>query len=83
MGRRYGIPVIDDGIEAFGSEYKGQKIGNCGTDITIFSFNAVRLPNTIDGGAIIINNAELLKNAELILGTVELTDLAFRDDLEK
>ena len=36
LGRRYGIPVIDDGIEAFGSEYKRQKIGNCGTDITIF-----------------------------------------------
>ncbi len=80
LGRRYGIPVIDDGIEAFGSEYKRQKIGNCGTDITIFSFNAVRLPNTIDGGAIIINNAELLKNAELIRDC-GIDRSIFRDDL--
>lgn len=80
LGRRYGIPVIDDGIEAFGSEYKRQKIGNCGTDITIFSFNAVRLPNTIDGGAIIINNAELLKKAELIRDC-GIDRSIFRDDL--
>lgn len=36
IGKEYGIPIIDDGIEAFGSEYKGNKLGNCGTDLTIF-----------------------------------------------
>jgi perosamine synthetase len=52
IGQEYGIPVVDDAIEAFGSEYKGVKIGNTGTDVTIYSFQAVRLPTTIDGGAI-------------------------------
>jgi perosamine synthetase len=66
IGKECGIPVIDDGIECFGSEYKGKRIGNCGTDITIFSFNAVRLPNTVDGGAIVINAPELYRKAELI-----------------
>lgn len=66
VGKKYGIPVIDDGIEAFGSEYRGQKIGNCGTDFTIFSFNAVRLPNTIDGGAVVIKDHEMFRKAELI-----------------
>lgn len=66
IGLQYGIPVIDDGIEAFGSEYRGKKIGVCGSDITIFSFNAVRIPSTIDGGAVIIKNSELIKKAEMI-----------------
>jgi len=66
IGREFGIPVIDDGIEAFGSEYRGHKIGNTGTDITIFSFNPVRIPNTLDGGAIIFKDKSLFAKAKLI-----------------
>lgn len=63
IGREYGIPVIDDAIESFGSEYKGNKMGNLNTPITTFSFQTVRLPNSIDGGAIAFNNEELYKKA--------------------
>ena len=80
IGKEYGISVIDDCIEAFGSEYKGRKLGNCGTDITIFSFNAVRIPNTIDGGAIIIHNKDLLKQAVLIRDC-GIDRSIFRDEL--
>lgn len=66
LGKEFGIPVMDDGIEAFGSEVKGSKIGNTGTDITIFSFGAVRIPNTIDGGAIIFKDESLYKKAVLV-----------------
>lgn len=66
IGQKHGIPIIDDGIESFGSKYQRKIIGNCGTDVTIFSFNAVRIPNTIDGGAIIIQNPDLIKKIELI-----------------
>ncbi|MDD4156728.1 MAG: DegT/DnrJ/EryC1/StrS family aminotransferase, partial [Candidatus Cloacimonetes bacterium] len=66
IGHEYGIPVIDDGIECFGSEYKGNRIGNCGTDITVFSFTAVRIPNTIDGGAVILNNEDLFLKSQLV-----------------
>ena len=66
IGTEFGIPIIDDGIEAFGSQYKGNRIGNLGTDITIFSFQTVRLPNTIDGGAIVFKDLELYKKAFLI-----------------
>ena len=38
IGKEKGIIVVDDAIEAFGSEYMGKRIGNTGTDITIFSF---------------------------------------------
>ncbi len=80
IGKEYGIPVIDDGIECFGSEYKGRKVGNCGTDITIFSFNAVRIPNTVDGGAIVIKDPDLYRKAELIRDC-GIDRKKFRDDL--
>jgi perosamine synthetase len=66
IGIEFGIFVIDDGIEAFGSQYKGQKLGNVGTDVTVFSFQTVRLPNTIDGGAIVFKNKTLYEKALLI-----------------
>jgi dTDP-4-amino-4,6-dideoxygalactose transaminase len=66
LGKERGIPVIDDCIEAFGSKYKGNIAGNLGTDISIFSFQTIRLPNTIDGGAIAFNDERLFKKALLV-----------------
>lgn len=66
LGKKYNIPIIDDGIEAFGSEYKGKKLGNVGTDVTVFSFQTVRLPNTIEGGAIVFKDKALYDKALLI-----------------
>ncbi|MDB4601068.1 aminotransferase class V-fold PLP-dependent enzyme [Flavobacteriaceae bacterium] len=66
LGKEFGIPVIDDCIEAFGSELNGKKTGNLGTDITVFSFQTVRLPNTIEGGALVFNNQEIFEKAKMI-----------------
>ncbi len=66
IGHEFGIPVIDDCIEAFGSKYKGKYAGNLGTDITLFSFQTVRLPNTIDGGAVVFKNKNLYEKAFLM-----------------
>lgn len=66
LGKEFGLMVIDDGIECFGSKYKDRKIGNCGTDFTVFSFNPVRIPNTIDGGAVIFQSEEVYRKALLI-----------------
>lgn len=66
LGKEHGIPVIDDCIEAFGSELNGKKTGNLGSDITVFSFQTVRLPNTIDGGAIVFKNDLLFEKAKMV-----------------
>ncbi len=80
IGRELGIPVIDDGIECFGSEYKGKKVGACGTDVTVFALSAVRLPNTIDGGIIIFKNEEHYKKA-LRIRDCGIDRSIFRDEL--
>lgn len=66
IGKEHGLFVVDDAIEAFGSEYNGKKIGNTGADLTVFSFQTVRMPNTIDGGGLAFNNSELYEKALLI-----------------
>lgn len=80
IGAEYGIPVIDDGIECFGSEYKGKKIGHCGTDVTVFATSAVRLLNTIDGGIIVFKNAEHYEKAKRIRDC-GIDRSRFRDEL--
>ena len=76
----YGIPVIDDGIECFGSEYKGKKIGNCGTDVTVFSLSAVRIPNTIEGGIVIFKDKKLFEKS-LRIRDCGIDRRIFRDEL--
>lgn len=66
IGKEFGIPVIDDCIEGFGTKYKGKYTGNTGSDITVFSFQAVRLPNTIDGGAIVFKDDNLFEKGKLV-----------------
>ena len=80
IGRKYGIPVIDDGIECFGSEYRGMKIGNCGTDVTVFALTAVRFCNCIDGGIVIFKDKEMYKKS-LLIRDCGIDRLSFRDEL--
>ena len=80
LGEKYGIPVIDDGIECFGSEYKGNRIGNCGTDVTVFSLTAVRFCNCIDGGIVIFKNKDLYEKS-LLIRDCGINRANFRDEL--
>lgn len=80
IGKDFGIPVVDDGIEAFSSRYKGNQIGNTNTDVTIFSFNAVRIPNTLDGGAIVFKDKSLFDRAKLVRDA-GIDRTIFRDEL--
>jgi len=57
IGKRYGIPVIEDAAEGFGSRYKGQVLGTFG-DYGILSFNGNKMITTSGGGALICPNKE-------------------------
>ena len=49
---KWGIPVLEDAAEAFGSEYKGQKCGTFGR-FGALSFNGNKMITTSGGGALI------------------------------
>lgn len=78
VGKKHGIPVLDDCIEAFGAQYKGAPMGRVGTPFTVFSFQTVRLPNTIDGGAIVFEDKSLYEKA-LRLRDLGIDRRIFRD----
>ncbi len=80
IGRDNGLLVIDDGIECFGASYKGKRIGNCGTDVTVFSFNPVRILTTVDGGAILFSNIKTYEKGRLVRDC-GIDRSEFRDEL--
>ncbi len=58
-------PVIYDASHAFTTQYKGKSILNYG-DLSIISFNAVKIFQTVEGGAVVTNNKNLAEKARLI-----------------
>ncbi len=54
---KYGIPVIEDAAEGFGSRYKGRVLGTFGK-YGVLSFNGNKMITTSGGGALITPNAE-------------------------
>ncbi len=52
VANRYGIPVIEDAAEGFGSRYKGQVLGTFGA-YGVLSFNGNKMITTSGGGALI------------------------------
>lgn len=60
IGKRRGVKVIYDGAHAFDVQYKKQSVFRYG-DISICSFHATKLYHTIEGGAVITEDPDLLK----------------------
>jgi dTDP-4-amino-4,6-dideoxygalactose transaminase len=58
------ILVLSDAAHSFGAIYKGQKAGSL-TDISVFSFHAVKNLTTAEGGAIAFNLPEPFDNEEV------------------
>ena len=54
---RYGIPVIEDAAEGFGSRFRGQVLGTFGR-YGVLSFNGNKMITTSGGGALICPDAD-------------------------
>jgi dTDP-4-amino-4,6-dideoxygalactose transaminase len=63
IAKQNGLRVIEDAAQAFGSEWKGQRIGSIG-DLVSFSFQANKNLSTVEGGCLVLNNVDEARLAE-------------------
>jgi len=63
---QHDLKVIYDAAHAFNINYKGQSLLNYG-DISTLSFHATKLFHTIEGGALIINDDDLVQKARYLI----------------
>jgi len=70
----YNLNVIYDAAHAFGVKYKGQSLLNYG-DLSILSFHATKVFNTMEGGAIISHDEKTKKRIDY------LKNFGFKDEV--
>ncbi len=58
IARKHRLEIIEDAAHAFGTEYKGRKIG-AGSRLSVFSFHPSKNVTTGEGGAVCTTDAEL------------------------
>lgn len=56
---KYNLKVIYDGAHSFGAKIAGNPISSFG-DMTMFSFHATKLFNTVEGGALVFKDKSLI-----------------------
>jgi len=66
IAKKHNLKVIYDAAHAFNVDYKGQNVLNYG-DISTLSFHATKLFHTIEGGALIINDDELVQKTRYLI----------------
>lgn len=59
IAKKHNLKVIYDAAHAFGVKYKGQGISNFG-DVSMYSFHATKVFNTIEGGGLAFNDETLV-----------------------
>ncbi len=62
---KYGLKVIYDAAHAFGVEVNGKSVLTAG-DMSTLSFHATKVYNTIEGGALIMKDAETKKRIDYL-----------------
>jgi dTDP-4-amino-4,6-dideoxygalactose transaminase len=60
---RHGLTVIEDAAHAIGAQWRGRQIGSFG-NLTAFSFYVTKNISTIEGGALVTEDAEIAAEVE-------------------
>lgn len=64
IANKYNLLVIEDAAHAFGSSYEGKRVGSL-SEMTAFSFHAIKPITTGEGGAITTNNKAYAEKLQL------------------
>lgn len=75
FAKEHNIRVIEDAAHAFGSTYKGKKIGSFG-DVVCFSFDGIKNITSGEGGAVVSKDEDFIRKVQdsRLLGVVKDTE---------
>jgi UDP-4-amino-4,6-dideoxy-N-acetyl-beta-L-altrosamine transaminase len=62
----YGFRILEDASHATGASYLGRPLGSRWADLTVFSFHAVKIVTTAEGGLIATQDAALARRLRLL-----------------
>lgn len=65
IAEEYGLPIVQDGAESLGGEYKGKKLCSFGVVSTV-SFHAAKVITSVEGGMVLTDDDDLAKRARII-----------------
>lgn len=82
LAKAHNLFLIEDAAQALGSTLNGQQAGSFG-DLSAFSFHETKNVISGEGGALTINNAELLDRAEIIREKGTNRSQFFRGQIDK
>lgn len=66
LADRYGFAILEDASHATGASYQGNPIGSAHADITVFSFHAVKIVTTAEGGMVVTQDDALAEKVRLL-----------------
>lgn len=80
--RKYNLYLIEDAAQAIFSTYKGKALGTIG-DLGCFSFHETKNINSGEGGALLVNNPNMVSRAEIIREKGTDRTRFFRGEVDK
>ncbi len=66
LADEYGFKILQDASHATGASYQGKPVGGQFADASVFSFHAVKIVTSGEGGMVTTQDAELAKKIELL-----------------
>ena len=82
IARKYGLKVIEDAAQGIMSSYKEQALGKIG-DLGAYSFHETKNITSGEGGALLINNSDMILRAEIIREKGTNRSLFVRGEVDK
>ena len=66
LADRYGFRIVQDASHATGADYRGRPVGGQYADASVFSFHAVKIVTSAEGGMVTTNDEALARRIELL-----------------
>ena len=82
IARRHNLMVVEDAAQGFMSKYKEKYLGTI-ADLGCYSFHETKNYSMGEGGAIVINDPELIERAEIIREKGTNRNKFFRGEIDK